>query len=104
MGVQMITRVVLVMSVTVLAVGCATQEGRGQRAHLAPYIVSGSIIVSVVLGLPTVGPLLLKALIAQDMFLAGTIVLLLGVMTVIGTLVSDILLVWIDPRIRLEET
>jgi peptide/nickel transport system permease protein len=66
--------------------------------------VSGSIIVSLVLGLPTVGPLLLKALIAQDMFLAGTIVLLLGVMTVIGTLVSDILLVWVDPRIRLEET
>ena len=47
--------------------------------------------------------LLLKALLAQDMFLAGTIVLLLGVMTVIGTLISDILLVWIDPRIRLEE-
>ena len=66
--------------------------------------MSGSIIVSLVLGLPTVGPLLLKALIAQDMFLAGTIVLLLGVMTVIGTLISDILLVWIDPRIRLEET
>jgi peptide/nickel transport system permease protein len=66
--------------------------------------VSGSIIVSLVLGLPTVGPLLLKALIAQDMFLAGTIVLLLGVMTVIGTLLSDILLVWIDPRIKLEET
>ena len=60
--------------------------------------------MSLVLGLPTVGPLLLKALIAQDMFLAGTIVLLLGVMTVIGTLVSDILLVWVDPRIRLEET
>ena len=50
------------------------------------------------------GPLLLKALIAQDMFLAGTIVLLLGVMTVIGTLISDIVLVLIDPRIRLEET
>jgi peptide/nickel transport system permease protein len=66
--------------------------------------VSGSIIVSLVLGLPTVGPLLLKALIAQDMFLAGTIVLLLGVMTVIGTLLSDILIVWIDPRIRIEET
>ena len=61
-------------------------------------------LVSLVLGLPTVGPLLLKALIAQDMFLAGTIVLLLGVMTVIGTLISDIFLVWIDPRIRLEET
>jgi peptide/nickel transport system permease protein len=56
-----------------------------------------------VLSLPTVGPLLLKALLAQDLFLAGTIVLLLGVMTVIGTLISDILLVWIDPRIRLEE-
>ena len=72
--------------------------------YTLPYIVSGSIIVSLVLGLPTVGPLLLKALIAQDMFLAGTIVLLLGLMTVIGTLISDILLVWIDPRIRLEET
>ena len=54
-----------------------------------PYLVSGSIIVSIVLGLPTVGPLLVKALVAQDMFLAGTIVLLLGVMTVIGTFISD---------------
>ena len=72
--------------------------------YTLPYIVSGSIIVSLVLGLPTVGPLLLKALIAQDMFLAGTIVLLLGVMTVVGTLISDIVLVWIDPRIRLEDT
>jgi peptide/nickel transport system permease protein len=72
--------------------------------YLFPYIVSGSIIVSLVLGLPTVGPLLLKALIAQDMFLAGTIVLMLGVMTVVGTLISDIILVWIDPRIRLEDT
>jgi peptide/nickel transport system permease protein len=72
--------------------------------YTLPYIVSGSIIVSIVLGLPTVGPLLLKALIAQDMFLAGTIVLLLGLMTVIGTLISDVLLVWIDPRIRIEDT
>src|SRR3984893_8463549 len=72
--------------------------------YTLPYIVSGSIIVSLVLGLPTVGPLLLQALIAQDMFLAGTIVLMLGVMTVIGTLVSDIVLVWIDPRIRLEDS
>ena len=55
------------------------------------------------LSLPTVGPLLLKALIAQDMFLAGTIVLLLGLMTVIGTFISDILLIWVDPRIRLED-
>jgi peptide/nickel transport system permease protein len=72
--------------------------------YTLPYIVSGSIIVSLVLSLPTVGPLLLRALISQDMFLAGTIVLLLGVMTVIGTLISDILLVWVDPRIRLEDT
>jgi peptide/nickel transport system permease protein len=70
--------------------------------YLRPYVVSGSIIVSLVLSLPTVGPLLLRALIAQDMFLAGTIVLLLGVMTVIGTLLSDLLLMVIDPRIRLE--
>ncbi len=70
--------------------------------YLLPYVVSGSIIVSLVLSLPTVGPILLKALVAQDMFLAGTIVLLLGVMTVIGTFLSDLLLLWIDPRIRVE--
>jgi peptide/nickel transport system permease protein len=70
--------------------------------YLLPYVVSGSIIVSLVLSLPTVGPLLLRALIAQDMFLAGTIVLLLGVLTVLGTLLSDFLLMWIDPRIRME--
>jgi len=69
--------------------------------YLLPYVVSGSIIVSLVLSLPTVGPLLLKALIAQDMFLAGTIILLLGTLTVIGTFLSDLLLLWIDPRIRL---
>ena len=69
--------------------------------YLLPYVVSGSIIVSLVLSLPTVGPLLLKALIAQDMFLAGTIILLLGVMTVVGTFLSDLLLMWVDPRIRL---
>ena len=68
--------------------------------YLFPYVVSGSIIVSLVLSLPTVGPLLLKALIAQDMFLAGTIILMLGVMTVIGTFISDLVLMWIDPRIR----
>jgi peptide/nickel transport system permease protein len=69
-------------------------------AYLFPYLVSGSIIISIVLSLPTVGPLLLKALIAQDMFLAGTIVLLLGVMTVVGTFISDLILMWVDPRIR----
>jgi peptide/nickel transport system permease protein len=69
-------------------------------AYLFPYLVSGSIIVSLVLSLPTVGPVLLRALIAQDMYLAGTIVLLLGVLTVIGTFISDLILMWIDPRIR----
>jgi peptide/nickel transport system permease protein len=70
--------------------------------YTLPYIVSGSIIVSLVLGLPTVGPLLLKALVATDLFLAGAIVLLLGVLTVVGTFVSDLILMWIDPRIRME--
>jgi len=69
--------------------------------YIFPYVVSGSIIVSLVLSLPTVGPLLFKALIAQDLFLAGTILLLLAVMTVIGTLISDLILMWIDPRIRM---
>jgi peptide/nickel transport system permease protein len=68
---------------------------------LFPQVVSGSIIVSVVLSLPTVGPVLLTALIGQDMFLAGTIVLMIGTFTVIGMLVSDLILVWLDPRIRL---
>jgi len=68
--------------------------------YLFPYIVSGSIIVSLVLGLPTVGPLLYNALIAQDLFLAGAILLLLALMTVVGTFASDLLLMWIDPRIR----
>ena len=70
--------------------------------YLFPHIVSGSIIVSVVLSLPTMGPVLLRSLQSQDMFLAGTIVLLIGVMTVIGTFISDIVLLLIDPRIRLE--
>ena len=70
--------------------------------YLLPTLVSGSIIVSIVMSLPTLGPLLLRALIAQDMFLSGTIVLLIGIMTVIGTFVSDLLLAWVDPRIRME--
>ena len=69
-------------------------------AYLFPYLVSGSVIISIVLGLPTVGPLLVKALVAKDMYLAGTIVLLLGVLTVIGTFISDLVLMWVDPRLR----
>ena len=68
--------------------------------YLLPFVVSGSIVVSLVLSLPTVGPVLLRALVAQDMFLAGAIVLLLGLLTVIGTFLSDLVLMWIDPRIR----
>ncbi len=71
-------------------------------AYIFPSLVSGSIIVSLVLGLPTVGPLLLQALLAQDMYLAGAIVLLLGLLTVAGTLVSDLVLMWVEPRLRLQ--
>lgn len=70
---------------------------------LLPAIVSGEVIVSTVLGLETTGPLLLRALLNQDMFLAGTIVMMLSILTVIGTLLSDILLMWLDPRIRYEQ-
>jgi peptide/nickel transport system permease protein len=67
---------------------------------LLPALVSSSVIVSVVLNLPTAGPLLLRSLTSQDMYLAGAIIMLLGVLTVIGTMISDLLLAWIDPRIR----
>lgn len=68
-----------------------------------PTLISGEIIVSVVLNLPTTGPLLLRALQSQDMYLAGSFILLLGVLTVIGTLLSDIFLAWLDPRIQYEK-
>lgn len=67
---------------------------------LLPTLVSSSVIVSVVMNLPTAGPMLLRSLTTQDMYLAGTLILLLGVLTVIGTLISDLILAWIDPRIR----
>ena len=70
---------------------------------LLPTIVSGSIITSLVLGLPTVGPLLFTALISEDMFLAATLVLFLNFLTVVGTFLSDILLTVVDPRIRFTE-
>ena len=67
-----------------------------------PELVSGATITAVVLSLPTVGPLLLRALLSQDMFLAGAIVMLISILTIIGTILSDILLAWLDPRIRYE--
>ena len=69
--------------------------------YLLPVLMSGSIIVSVVLGLPTEGPLLLRALLAEDLFVSAAIVMMLGTLTVIGTLISDIFLGLIDPRIRI---
>ena len=69
--------------------------------YLLPVLMSGSVIVSVVLNLPTEGPLLLRALLAEDLFVSAAIVLLLGTLTVIGTLLSDILLGILDPRIRM---
>ena len=67
-----------------------------------PSLISGAVIASVVLNLPTVGPLLLTALQSQDMYLAGSFILMLSLLTLIGTVISDILLAWLDPRIRLE--
>ncbi len=68
--------------------------------HLLPEVISGSVIVSVVLSLPTTGPMLLGALKTQDVNLAATFLLLVAVLTVIGMLVSDLLLAVLDPRIR----
>ncbi len=65
-----------------------------------PGIVSGEMLVSIVLNLPTSGPVFLKAILQQDMYLAGSFVLILSALTIMGTLVSDILLAWLDPRIR----
>ncbi|MDI7276299.1 MAG: ABC transporter permease [Anaerolineae bacterium] len=65
-------------------------------------LISGETLVSVVLSLQTIGPMMLRALTSQDMYLAGSFLLLLSTMTVVGTLISDILLAWVDPRIRLE--
>ncbi len=69
---------------------------------ILPAVVSGEIIVSVVMSLPTTGPLLLRALLAQDMYLAGSLILLISVLTIIGTMISDVLLAIADPRIRLQ--
>ena len=71
--------------------------------YVLPGLISGATIISVVLSLPTTGPLLLRALLSQDMFLAGSFLLMLSTLTVIGTLLSDILLAVVDPRIRMGE-
>jgi peptide/nickel transport system permease protein len=65
-----------------------------------PTLISGATITAVVLNLPMTGPLLLSALISQDRYLAGSFIMMLSMLTVIGTLISDLLLAWFDPRIR----
>jgi len=65
-----------------------------------PAIFSGESLASIILNLPTIGPLLMQALLAQDMYLAGSLILIMGALTLVGTLISDILLAWVDPRIR----
>jgi peptide/nickel transport system permease protein len=67
-----------------------------------PLLFSGSLIVATVMNLPNIGPLLLRALINQDMYLAGAILLIYCFLTIIGTLISDVLLAWADPRIRMD--
>jgi peptide/nickel transport system permease protein len=69
---------------------------------LLPGIVSGETLAAIVLNIPTTGPLLLTALRSQDMYLAGSFILILSALTLLGSLISDILLAWIDPRIRYE--
>ncbi len=71
---------------------------------LLPSVISGAEIVAIVLSLPTTGPMLLSALQSQDMYLAGTFLVFLSMLTVVGLLISDLLLAWLDPRIRLQGT
>jgi peptide/nickel transport system permease protein len=70
--------------------------------NMLPQVVSGAAIVSVVLSLPTTGPMLLDALRSQDMYLAGSFLMFLASLTVVGVFVSDLALAVLDPRIRLQ--
>ena len=65
-----------------------------------PALVNGELLTSIVLGLPTLAPVLLQSLLTEDLYLAGSIIFILSILTVVGTLLSDLLLVWADPRIR----
>jgi ABC-type dipeptide/oligopeptide/nickel transport system permease component len=69
---------------------------------LFPHLVSGGAIVAIILSLPMVGPLLLQGLMTEDVYLAASMLMILSLLGIIGTLVSDLLLLWIDPRIRME--
>jgi ABC-type dipeptide/oligopeptide/nickel transport system permease component len=67
-----------------------------------PGLVSGGGIVAIVLGLPMVGPVMLNGLLAQDVYLTASMMMMLSLLGVLGTLFSDLLLLWVDPRIRME--
>jgi len=67
---------------------------------LLPAIFAGEVLISIVLSLPSLGPLLLRATLSQDMYLVGSVVLILSALTIVGSLISDIYLAWADPRIR----
>ena len=68
--------------------------------YMLPLLVSGELLVSMVLGLPTISPVFVESLLNQDMYLAGSVVMILSFLTIVGTLISDILLGWVDPRVR----
>ena len=69
---------------------------------LLPHVISGAAVVSIVMSLPTTGPMLLEALRSQDMFLAGSFLMFMAFLTVIGVFLSDLALAALDPRIRLQ--
>ena len=82
--------------------GMKTQLDVADIGTLLPSVISGAAVVSIVLSLPTTGPMLLRALQTQDMYLAGSFLMLLALLTVVGVLLSDIALAVLDPRIRFE--
>ena len=69
-------------------------------SSILPGLVSGAVLIDIILNLQTLGPVLMRATLAQDMYLAGSITLILSAMTVIGALLGDLLLAVADPRIR----
>jgi peptide/nickel transport system permease protein len=68
---------------------------------LLPSLISSATVVAIVLNMPTLGPLLLNGLLVQDMFLAGGVLVVMAILTLVGTLISDVLLFWLDPRVRM---
>ena len=73
-------------------------------AWILPAIFSGETVTAIVLSLPTTGQIFFSALLFQDMSLAGSVVMIIGALTVVGTLISDLVLAGVDPRIRMERS